>query len=145
MNKNKTLEANNPNEPATDAVDRTAQEILAALQAKDSAKVTSYYAPDAVLATPGRPAARGGEAVSKAIRTDSADPNFTISPSNEKTEVAGSGDLAYRRGTLTITYTNPQTNQAENAAATYLTVFRKQADGSWKVVEDFEVRAAGPD
>ena len=60
----------NPNEPATDAVNRTAQEILAALQAKDSAKVTSYYAPDAVLATPGRPAARGGEAVSKAIRND---------------------------------------------------------------------------
>ena len=31
MNKNKTLEANNPNESATDGVDRTAQEILAAL------------------------------------------------------------------------------------------------------------------
>ena len=42
----------------TDAVNRTAQEILAALQAKDSAKVASYYAPNAVLATPGRPAAK---------------------------------------------------------------------------------------
>jgi hypothetical protein len=39
----------NPSEPVTDAVNRTAQEILAALQAKDSAKVTSYYAPDAVI------------------------------------------------------------------------------------------------
>ena len=48
----------NPTEPATDAVNRTAQEILAALQAKDAAKVNSYYAPDAVIATPGRPAAR---------------------------------------------------------------------------------------
>ena len=35
----------NPKEPATDAVNRTAQEILAALQAKDAAKVNSYYAP----------------------------------------------------------------------------------------------------
>ena len=42
----------------TDAVNRTAQEILAALQAKDSAKVASFYAPNAVLATPGRPAAK---------------------------------------------------------------------------------------
>ena len=42
----------------TDAVTRTAQEILAALEARDSAKVASYYAPDAVLATPGRPAVR---------------------------------------------------------------------------------------
>ena len=48
----------NPTEPATDAVNRTAQEILAALQAKDAAKVNSYYAPDAVIATAGRPAAR---------------------------------------------------------------------------------------
>jgi ketosteroid isomerase-like protein len=69
MNTNKT--PNNPNEPATDAVNRTAQEILAAPEAKDAAKVASYYAPDAVLATPGRPAVRGGEAVSL-VRTNSA-------------------------------------------------------------------------
>jgi ketosteroid isomerase-like protein len=135
----------NPNQPATDAVNRAAQEILDATQAKDWAKLTSYYAPDAVLATPGRPAARGGEVVSKAIRNDIADSNFKISVSNEKTEVAGSGDMAYRRGTLTITYTNPKTKQAENGAGTYLTVFRKHANGGWKVVEDFEVRAVGPD
>ena len=94
MNTNKTLKTNNPNESATDAVTRTAQEILAALEAKDSAKVASYYAPDAVLATPGRPAVRGGEAVSKAIRNDMADPNFKLSVSGGKTDVAGSGDLA---------------------------------------------------
>ena len=70
MNTNKTLKTNNPNEPATDAVNRTAQEILAALLAKDSAKVNSYYAPDAVIATAGRPAAKDGLAVSKAIRDD---------------------------------------------------------------------------
>jgi uncharacterized protein (TIGR02246 family) len=129
----------NPNEPATDAVNRTAQELLAALLAKDSAKANSYYAPDAVIATPGRPVAKDGRAVSKAISDDTADPNFKMSLSNEKTEVAGSGDLAYRRGTFNITFTNPQTKQAENAAGTYLTVFRKQADGRWKVVEDFGV------
>jgi uncharacterized protein (TIGR02246 family) len=121
------------------------QEILAALQAKDAAKLASYCAPDVVLATPGRPAARGGEAVSKAIRNDIADPNFKISVSDEKTEVAGSSDLAYRRSTLRITCTNPQTKHAENTAATNLIIFRKQANGSWKVVEDFEVRAIGPD
>ena len=61
MNNNNTLMTNNPNEPATDAVNRTAQEILAALLAKDSAKVNSYYAPDAVIATSGarRPRTNG--------------------------------------------------------------------------------------
>jgi uncharacterized protein (TIGR02246 family) len=129
----------NPNETAKDAVNRAAQEIMAAFEAKDSAKVISYYAPDAVIATAGRPPAKDGRAVSKAIVDDIADTNFKISLSNEKTEVAGSGDLAYRRGTFKITFTNPQTKQAENGTGTYLTVFRKQADGSWKTVEDFGV------
>ena len=101
----------NPTEPATDAVNRTAQEILAALLAKDSARVTSYYAPDAVIATAGRPAAKDGRAVSKAIRDDIADPNFKMSLSNEKTEVAGSGDLAYRRGTFKITLRTRRPNR----------------------------------
>ena len=138
---------NNPNAQTiknsvteTDAVNRTAQEILAAFEAKDAAKVNSYYAPDAVIATaPGRPAAKDGRAVSKAIKDDIADPNFKMSLSNEKTEVAASGDLAYRRGSYKITATNPQTKQAEHSEGTYLTVFRKQADGSWKIVEDFGV------
>ena len=125
----------------TEAITRLAEEMLAAFEAKDSAKVNSYYAPGAVIATPGRPAAKDGRAVSKAIKDDIADPNLKISVSNEKTEVAGSGDLAYRRGSFKITTTNPQTKQAEQSAGTYLTVFRKQADGSWKAVEDFEVRA----
>jgi uncharacterized protein (TIGR02246 family) len=122
-----------------DAINRLAEEMLAAFEAKDSAKVNTYYAPGAVIATPGRPAAKDGRAVTKAIKDDIADLNLKITVSNEKTEVAGSGDLAYRRGSFKITATNPQTKQAEHSAGTYLTVFRKQADGSWKVVEDFGV------
>ena len=122
-----------------DAVDRTAQEIQTAFEAKDAVKVNSYYAPDAIIATAGRPAAKDERAVSKAIRDDLADPNFKMSLSHEKTEVAASGGLAYRRGSYEITATNPQTKQAERIAGTYLTVFKKQADGSWKVVEDFGV------
>ena len=137
MNNNKTT--NNPDETVTDAVDRVAQAILDALEAKDPAKYNSYYAPDAVIATAGRPAAKDERAVSKAIKDDIADPNFKLSLSNEKTEVAASGDLAYRRGSFKITATNPQTKQAEQSAGTYLTVYRKQVDGSWKVVEDFGV------
>ena len=111
---------NNPNEQTiknsvteTDAVNRTAQEILTAFDAKDVAKVYSYYAPDAMIATAGRPAAKDARAVSKAIKNDITDPNFMMNLSNEKTEVAASGDLAYRRGSYKITATNPQTKQAE--------------------------------
>jgi ketosteroid isomerase-like protein len=144
--KSKTKIMNNPNEQTirnsvteTEAVDRTAQEMLTAFDAKDAAKVNSYYAPDAIIATAGRPAAKDGRAVSKAIKDDLADPNFKMILSHEKTEVAASGDLAYRRGSYKITATNPHTKQAEHIVGTYLTVFGKQADGSWKIVEDFGV------
>ena len=137
---------NNPNEQTirnsvteTEAVNRTAQEMLIAFDAKDAAKVNSYYTPDAIIATAGRPAAKDGRSVSKAIKDDLVDPNFKMILSNEKTEVAASGDLAYRRGSYKITATNPQTKLAEHIVGTYLTIFRKQADGSWKIVEDFGV------
>ena len=107
----------NLKEPATDAVNRTAQEILTAFEAKDAVRVASYYAPDAVLATAGRPAAKDAWAVSKAIKDDLADPTFKMSLSHEKTDVATSGDLAYRRGSYAVTATNPQTKQAEHSRA----------------------------
>ena len=111
------MKTNDPNESATDAVTRTAQEILTAIDAKDSAKVNSYYAPDAVIATAGRPAAKDGRAVSRAIRDDIADTNFKMSLLNEKIEVAGSGDLAYRRGAFKITYRTRRPNRRRIARA----------------------------
>ena len=75
---------------ASDAVNRTEQEMLAAFQAKDAAKLSSYYASDGMFATPGRPAAKGSDAVTKALTQDFADPNFKLSFANEKTEVAAS-------------------------------------------------------
>ena len=123
----------------TDAINRLAEEMLSAFETKDSAKVNTYYAPGAVIATPGRPAAKDARALTKAIKDDIADPNLKITVSNEKTEVSGSGDMAYRRGSFKITTTNPQTKQAEQSEGTYLAVFRKQADGNWKIAEDFGV------
>ncbi len=123
----------------TDAINCLAEEMLSAFETKDSAKVNTYYAPGAVIATPGRPAAKDARALTKAINDDLADPNLKITVSNEKTEVSGSGDMGYRRGSFKITTTNPQTKQAEQSEGTYLAVFRKQADGSWKIAEDFGV------
>ncbi len=124
---------------AASAVEQVEQEMLAAFQAKDAAKLTSHYAPDGVLATPGRPVIKGNEAIGKANAEDLADPNFKLSFANEKTEVAASGDLAYTIGNFNVTYTNSQTKQPESGTGSYVTVFKKQADGSWKAAADFVV------
>ncbi|MDQ3558108.1 MAG: hypothetical protein M3453_02775, partial [Pseudomonadota bacterium] len=79
---------------------------------------------------------QGSDAVSKAIAEDLGDPGFTLSFTNERTDAAASGDLAWTSGSFQVSYTNPQTKKVENGQGTYVTVFRKQADGSWKAVAD---------
>jgi uncharacterized protein (TIGR02246 family) len=125
-----------------EAVKKVEEEVLAAFKAKDAAKVASYYAEDAVVSTPGRAAAKGREAIGKALQEDLSDPAFAIDFTNEKAAV--SGDMGYTRGTFRVTFTNPQTKAPQNIVGNYVTVFRKQADGSWKATEDVASEGAAP-
>lgn len=123
-------------DPAADAeaVRKVESETMAAFDAKDADKLASYYADDAVLAVPGRDQAEGRAAYLAAMKEDFADPAFNVDFSSDKVEA--SGDLAYSRGRYTVTFTNPQTKQPETGTGTYVTLFKRQADGGWKIVAD---------
>lgn len=121
---------------AKQAVETVESEMLANFQAKDAAKLTSHYSGDAVVATPGRPAAKGTDAIERINGQDFSDPNFRLDFKNEHTDVADSGDLAFTQGTFNVTYTDTKSGKPVSGAGTYVTVFRKQSDGSWKAVAD---------
>jgi len=104
-------------------------------KSKDLEGLLSHYADDAFFVAPGVPAADGSTAIRKAYAEGLSDKNFDISIATDK--VASSGDLAYVRGHFSEKYTDPKTSQAMSHTGTYLTVYKKQADGSWKAVEDF--------
>jgi uncharacterized protein (TIGR02246 family) len=125
---------------ATAAVAAVEADMLAAFKAKDAAKLTSHYAADAVLAVPER-TVKGVDAIAKANADDLKDPAFALDFTNERTDV--SGDLAYTSGSFKVTYTDTETKKAVNGQGTYVTVFKKQADGSWKVVADIATPTAG--
>lgn len=118
------------------AVQDAEKGMATALQAKDSAKLTSYYAADAVLAISGRPVAKGLDAIARINSADLEDPNFKFEFTNQQTDVADSGDLAFTQGRYKATWTNPKTNEPTTGTGTYVTVFRKQEDGSWKAIAD---------
>jgi len=109
-------------------------------ETKDSAKVkTAYYAPGAVIATPGRPGERT-HGLDQAIKDDLADHQLKItglaredrgSPARVTWATAAARSKSRRR------IRTDQTGGAERGH--YLAVFRKQADGSWKIAEDFGV------
>lgn len=118
-----------------DAVKKVEQDMVAAFKAKDVAKVASYYADDAVMATPGRDSATGRDAISKAIGEDMKDAAFSIDLANQ--DAQASGDLGYTRGTFNVTFTDPGTKKKGTMSGNYVTVFRRQTDGSWKAVADY--------
>jgi uncharacterized protein (TIGR02246 family) len=120
---------------AQDAVKAVEAGMADAFHAKDAAKLTSYYASDAVLAVPDRTVS-GTDAIAKANDDDLKDPAFKLDFTNAKTDVAGSGDLAYTTGSFDVTYTDSKTKKVTSEKGSYVTVFKKQSDGSWKAVAD---------
>ena len=106
---------------------------------RDVDAVMAHYAEDAALANPGAQLAAASESRRTAITQFLSDPALKISFESDRVQVAKSGDLAYTRGHFTMQGTDPATKQPRTDTGNYLTVWQKQSDGSWKVVEDFVV------
>lgn len=111
---------------------------------KNADKIASYYADNAVLMTPGMEAAVGKDAIQKAMKEFVSDPALSLKFQASTVDAAKSGDLAYSQGSYTITMTDPNTKQPMNDHGSYVTVYHKQADGSWKVVSDIASSAVPP-
>jgi ketosteroid isomerase-like protein len=62
------------------------------------------------------------------------DPAQQVTLTPDRVEVAKSGDLGYVIGHFARTSTNAKTHAVENNTGGYITVYRKQADGTWKNV-----------
>jgi ketosteroid isomerase-like protein len=104
--------------------------------------IIGHYADDAALANPGAPLATDAASRRAAITQFVSDPNLHIEFASDRVQVAKSGDLAYTRGHFSMRTTDPATKQPRTDTGTYLTVWQKQADGSWKAVEDAVVPGA---
>ena len=115
-----------------------------AYAARDAAALTGMYADDAALAAPGVNIASGKDAITKDLQGMASDPNLALGFESDRVGVAASGDLAYTRGHYTMTMTDPTTKAPFNSKGNYLTVWRKQADGSWKAIEDFATPGPAP-
>jgi uncharacterized protein (TIGR02246 family) len=115
-----------------------------AAAAKDAEKFSSYYTDDGSLLDQDMPPVNGKEAIGKMVKEIMADPNFALTFQGTRWDVAKSGDLGYAQGSYTMTVTSPKSKKASTDKGKYLTVFKKQADGSWKAVEDM-ISSNGPE
>ena len=113
-------------------------------EAKDAEKLTAHYTDDAVLMNTGSPASSGKEAIRKALKEMVADPALSLKFHASQVEVAKSGDLAYTQGTYALTVTDPASKKIINDKGTYVTVYKKQADGTWKAAQDAAISEGAP-
>ncbi|MGB8260863.1 MAG: SgcJ/EcaC family oxidoreductase [Terracidiphilus sp.] len=112
--------------------------------AKDADKMAAHYTEDAVLMASGTPATTGKEAIRAALKQMASDPALSLKFHATKADVASSGDFGYTQGSYTMTLTDSQTHQVINDHGSYVTVYRKQADGSWKAVSDIATSEVPP-
>jgi uncharacterized protein (TIGR02246 family) len=106
-----------------------------AAEAKDLDRYVSFYADDAVLFWPGAPMVTGRAAIREFMQVFLSMPAFSLSFETAKVEVSRAGDLAYSYGTNKVTLVDPNGKRMKDRGK-YLTVYRKQPDGTWKVVVD---------
>lgn len=108
----------------------------AAIAAKDLPAIEAQYASDAVMIIPDQAPYEGAAAIMADYKNYAADPAGKYVPGTETVQVSPGGDMAYGEVKYQSTFTNTKTKAVETADRYNLTVYRKQADGGWKVVRD---------
>jgi len=139
-----------PAPPDTREADAKAIRDLEAAWTKDAAaknvdKWAGYMAEDSVVLAPNEPVVRGRDKAKEMIKAMVADPNFAISFQPTQVEASKGGDFAYSVGTYSMTVSDKDKKPVTDKGK-YVTVYKKQADGSWKAVADMfnsDMPAAG--
>lgn len=109
----------------------------------DMERIMAGWAEDAVMMPPGTPPLEGKAAIREYVEAAQQIPGFQISWEPQTVHVARSGDMAYmiERNVTTVhdSQGNPVTTHGK-----VVTVWRKDADGSWKNVVDMWNEAPPP-
>ena len=103
---------------------------------KDTEKWVAHYADDAVLISPGTPPSVGKDAIRKTLKEMVGDPALSLKFEASKVEIGKGGDIGYTQGSYKMTMTDPHSKQVINDHGSYVTTYRKGADGAWRAVAD---------
>jgi ketosteroid isomerase-like protein len=134
-------------EHPTRAVDRAAQQ--ASLMEVDQAMfedsstsdnpletVLAFFLDDARVLPPAAPMAVGKEEIRTVWAAMYALPEFSLRWSPATADVDGAGDLGYTIGTYRMEYREPGGGDPIAIDGKYMTVWRRQLDGTWRVAVD---------
>lgn len=101
----------------------------------DVESFVDFFADDAHFLTPEGPTAVGQAEIREAVSSMFATEGFSLTWEPTEAVVSESGDLGYTVGTFELTMNDPDGN-AVTREGKYLSTWRKQEDGQWKVTVD---------
>lgn len=104
---------------------------------KDMDKFMSYFSPDASFYPPGMPVTTGNGPI-REVMTKMMGEGFSLEWTPTGSEVAASGDLGFTSGTYKATMGGTMEQ------GKYVTIWKKQPDGQWKVRADIFNSDAAP-
>jgi len=104
------------------------QSIAASANAKNFAAAAALYLDDAALLLPSSPAVQGRLQIQQWMASNPPLSDFVVEP----VDIDGRGDIAYVRGNYSLTLT-PAGGAAVRDRGKFVEIWRKQADGSWKI------------
>ena len=110
------------------------EEYSASLNAGDLDRWLSLWTEDGVQMPPDEPSVVGKQSIR--VRNQSVLDAFTFDITITNQEVVAVGDLAYSRGVYEATLTPKQGGETISIDGKYMTILRRQSDGSWKIHRD---------
>jgi len=103
---------------------------------RDADRIAAHYTADGTLMVPNSPTLTGKDAIAKTMRNVVSNPSWSLALQPVQVEVSQAGDLAYTRGTYVLTAPDPSSKKIATENGRFVTIFRKQPDGTWKATED---------
>ena len=106
-----------------------------AAEGKDVEAILSFVADDAIFFPPDGPMLRGKEAIRNFWSELAETPDFSLSWEATGAVVSRAGDMGYTHGLALVTRKDEKGN-TDTKLTKYVTIWKKQPDGSWQVVVD---------
>lgn len=106
-----------------------------AVAVRDMDRFLAFWADDGAVFPPGAPIATGKVAIRAEWGALLSDKESKLSWTPSHAEVSRSGDLGYTWGTYVLTRTRDG-KEISRRTGKYVTIWRKGADGAWRVVAD---------
>jgi len=113
------------------AIKAVSKSFVEAVNSNDWVSLITTYSEHTVLMPPNSPEVEGRANILAFFEAFPPTSDFSL----EIVEIEGRGDMAYVRGTYTMTFT-PEEGNSITDSGKYLEIRRKQADGSWLLSRD---------